>query len=154
MQPKHLLPLALFAGLSLACSSTRSEPEREQATGEEQALRVRQAQVAAREAAVADLYEQWRYEYVTYRKAVDEALAAAQPSEPVADPVRSVEELLRESDPEANDPALQDLRAEWLAASEKYDLRLRQLANDPELDPRSPLHPEVRAALEPQPSPK
>ena len=61
---------------------------------------------------------------------------------------------LRESDPEQFDPAVQELRAQWLAASELYDLRLRQLENDPELDPRSPLKPEVREALAQPPAPQ
>lgn len=155
MQPSRLLPFALLAGLSLACSNTKSDQDAHagQSSGEAQAERVRQAKEQARQDAIDDLYEQWRYEYVLYRTAVAEALAA-EPAPDAAKPVRSVEELLRESDPEAHDPAAQALRAQWLDASQRYDLRLRQLENDPELDPRSPFKPEVREALVPTPSPR
>jgi len=155
MHPKQILPFALLAGLSLACTNTeRQDPHGSQSDGEAQAERVRQAQEQSRQDAIEDLYEQWRYEYVLYRTAVSEALAAERaPSEP-AQPVRSVEELLRESDPEGHDPAAQALRAQWLESSQNYDLRLRRLENDPERDPRSPLKPEVREVLVPPPGPR
>lgn len=156
MQPKHLLVFSLLASLSLACSSTKSEPvpPSPQSSGEAQAERVRQAQDQARQKAIDDLYEQWRYEYVVYRKAVDDTLVAQRAPDAPVNPVRSVEELLRERDPEGNDPAVVELHALWLESSQKYDLRLRQLANDPEHDPRSPLKPEVREALVTPPSPQ
>jgi hypothetical protein len=156
MQPKHLLPFALLAGLSLACTNTESgkDPDSTQSSGEAQAERVRKAQEQARQDAIDDLYEQWRYEYVLYRTAVAQALAAEPTPSAPGEPIRSVEELLRVSDPEGHDPAAQALRAQWLEASQDYDLRLRQLENDPERDPRSPLRPEVRASLVPPPSPR
>jgi len=156
MQPQPLLPLALALGLALACTNTESgrDTNNAQSSGEAQAERVRLAQEQARLDAIDDLYEQWRYDYVTYRKAVADALAVEPTPSAPAESVRSIDELLRESDPEGNDPAAQALRAQWLAASERYDLRLRQLSNDPTLDPRSPLKPEVRETLAPPPSPR
>lgn len=120
-------------------------------SGEQQAAAVADAQAAARQGVVDDLYEQWRYDYVMYRKAVEDTLArdAAAREAEAADPVRSLDEILKESDPELHHPDVKRLFDQWLAQSQKYDTRLRQLANDPDADPRSPLRPEVREALVP-----
>jgi hypothetical protein len=142
MQPKLTLTLAVLVGLCLAsgCKGRDLTP------GEAQAKRVDEAQEKARLDAIDDIYEDWRYDYVTYRTALTNALAVKPVPRGENQPVRSVEELLRESQPET-DPTVQALNADWLATSEKYNLRLRQLQNDPQRDPRSPLLPEVREEL-------
>ncbi len=149
--------LALPLSALVACGSSRGpkvEPP-PPGSGDKQAAAVADAQAAARQGVVDDLYEQWRYDYVLYRKAVEDALAreAAAKQPEAADPVRSLDEILRESDPEAHNPDVKRLFDQWLAQSQKYDSRLRQLANDPDADPRSPLRPEVREALVPPKAP-
>ena len=57
------------------------------------------AKEAAREAAIEDLYAQWRYEYLAYLEGVDAARTADETEDPLG-PVRSLDELLREADPE------------------------------------------------------
>lgn len=145
------LTLTLLAVLAGACTSantpgggTKTQPD-----GKAQADAIADARTAAREGVVADLYEQWRYDFVMYRKALADTLArSAEPAEPTS-PVRSLEDLLRASDPELRDPEARKLHEQWVAKSHNYDARLRQLASDPEADPRSPLREEVRSELDP-----
>jgi hypothetical protein len=149
MQPKLLLTLALLAGLSTACRSTEKlDPN--SAEGREAGLRA--AQDKAREEMIADIYEQWRFDYVTYRRAVADAMALERVSDTGSGPVRSIDELLREGDPAYFNPTVKSLRDQWVATSQDYNMRLRKLGNDPERDPRSPLRPEVREALVSPPS--
>ncbi len=141
------LVLPLFTA---ACSSPDRAPAAPPMTEAEQARAIADAKAKARDAAIADLYEQWRYQYVLYRKAVETQREAQAAAPPPADNVRSLDELLRDQDPESNDPALKSLRDRWLTESQSFDRRLRELQNDPESDPRSPLREEVREALAPQ----
>lgn len=144
MQPKLLLSLALLAGLSTACRSTKPlDPNSEE--GREAGLRA--AQDKAREAMIEDIYEDWRFDYVTYRRAVADAAALERVPDAGSGPVRSIDELLREGDPAYFNPTIKALRDQWVTTSQDYNMRLRKLGNDPERDPRSPLRPEVREAL-------
>lgn len=144
MHPKLLLTLALLAGLSTACrSTTKLDPD--SAEGRAEGLRV--AQEKAREEMIEDIYEQWRFDYVTYRRAVADAMAVERVPDSSSGPVRSIDELLREGDPAYFNPQVKALRDEWVTTSQDYNMRLRKLGNDPERDPRSPLRPEVRETL-------
>jgi hypothetical protein len=142
MQPKLNLTFAALVGLCLACGCQ----SRELTPGEEQALRVEDAKDKAREDAIDDLYERWQYDFVSYSISLANAMEAARTPRAGGQPVRSVEELLRESQPDG-DPEVQALKDEWLTTSEKYNLRLRQLQNNPERDSRSPLNPDTREKL-------
>ena len=147
---------ACLAAFALAgCTGSRG-PRMDEVpadSGTKQAAAIADAQAVARQAAIDDLYEQWRYDYVLYRKAVEDALARGKAAEaPDGEPVRSLDEILREAAPEQHDPEVKQLFDAWLRESQRYDSRLRQLANDPDSDPRSPLKPEVREALVPAPA--
>jgi len=135
--------------LAAACSSPERAAAAPPMTEAEQARAITEAKAKARDAAIADLYEQWRYQYVQYRKAVETRRAASAAAPAPADSVRSLDELLRDQDPESYDPALKALRDRWLTESQQFDRRLRELQNDPETDLRSPLRADVREALAP-----
>jgi hypothetical protein len=135
--------------LASACAGPEPAPEPPPPTYEERTQRLEEAKQAARDAAVAQLYEEWRRSYAQYRASVAQVLDAEGPGNSTGGPVRPLEELLREADPETHDPRLAELRRHWLERSEEFDRQLRALQSDPRTDPRSPLLPEVREALEP-----
>ncbi|MEZ6015528.1 MAG: hypothetical protein R3F49_10465 [Planctomycetota bacterium] len=149
--------IVLLGALSVACTSPNGPPRdaKSQPDTATQAEAIQAAKDTARQAMVADLYERWRYEYVLYRKAVSDAVArsSAPPAgtgeAPGSAPVRSLDELLRASAPEEHNPEALRLNQAWIETSRVYDARLRELASDPDEDPRSPLRPDVREALAP-----
>lgn len=145
-----LLPALVLLG---ACSAPEGPPKRTAPPPLEEEARQAQALEAAkknaREAAVEDLYRQWRGEYLAFAQKVEAVRAARREEEP-ASPVRSLDELLRETDPQFEEPAAREAYRSWLSASETFRDRLRTMQNDPEADPRSPLLPEVREALREQ----
>lgn len=114
---------------------------------EAQARAIEESKERARQGAIEALYAEWRQEYRAFRAASNAAISAAA-AQPEAGPVRSVDEILREADPTAHDPEVQRQFEAWLAKSRRYDARLRELASDPETDPRSPLRADVREALD------
>jgi len=134
------LPVLLIAAACTSNNTVRSGGGRK-VSGAEQAEAVRNAQENARQAAVENLYAEWRLAQTNYQSGLQtlEAQAAAQRAQDNSGPVRSLEELLRETAPELHDPAARELHQRWLEESTKFDSRLRQLNSDPDQDPRSPL---------------
>lgn len=136
------LPLVLVA--ALACQGAKEDAS--PPADDHPAVAFERAKAEAREGAIAETYAEWRAAYLRYAQEAERA-AAQRADAASASPVRSVEELLRDGHPEADDPELGPSNEAWIRLSEEYAARLAELRNDPRTDPRSPLLPEVRKAL-------
>lgn len=137
--------LPFFLAATLACRGPRTEAP--PPADEHPAVALERAKAEARAGAIAETYAEWHAEYRRYAAEIERIEAEREKAAPDDDPVRSVEELLRDGDPETWDPEVSEHRRAWVELSQKYAARLTELRNDPRTDPRSPLLPEVRDAL-------
>ena len=106
-----------------------------------QAERIAAAKATAREGVITDVYAEWERAFAVHRLELETHAADSKSARSASSssPVRSLDELMREVDPEGRDPVMREKAERWKQTCANYQRRLVELGNDPSTDPRSPL---------------